>query len=175
MASQAERDHFQYLRKETRLRVERSCVGEMEREVHAILGPVGVEERLSRQVADSLLALEDEQAAVEAHRQQTLTAPTPATWFPFWRKEAKDDNESGLRWMEDVGLTAFLLKFGEGLGKYHESAVLPRLTPEKRRFRMLECTFPPLRSVWGTSSVALYLSCPTFSSTKLQLRSFIPA
>ena len=89
----------------------------MEREVHAVLGPVGVEEKLSRQVADSLLLLEDEQAAAEEHVQrQALTVPTPMPWFQFWRREAKNDSEAGLRWSEDVGLTAFLLKFGEGLG-----------------------------------------------------------
>lgn len=121
VASQAERDHFRYLRKETRLRVKRSCAGEMEREVHAVLGPVGVEEKLSRQVADSLLLLEDEQVAAEEH--QTLAAPTPVPWFQLWRREAKNDNESGLRWSEDVGLTAFLLKFGQGLGKHSPRSV----------------------------------------------------
>ncbi|KAG8768932.1 hypothetical protein FRC12_005266, partial [Ceratobasidium sp. 428] len=40
LASQAERDHFRYLRRTTRDRVLRSCSGEMEREVHAVLGPV---------------------------------------------------------------------------------------------------------------------------------------
>jgi hypothetical protein len=88
----------------------------MEREVHAVLGPVGVEEKLSRQIADSLLVLEDEQAATEEHAQQALAVPTPTPWFKSWRREAKNDNEAGLRWSEDVGLTAFLLKFGEGLG-----------------------------------------------------------
>ena len=51
LASQAERDHYRYLRKVTAARVIRSCDGEMEREVHAVLGPVGVEEKVSRQVA----------------------------------------------------------------------------------------------------------------------------
>lgn len=116
VASQAERDHFRYLRTHTRARVLRSCSGEMEREVHAVLGPVGIDEKLSRQVADSLLALEDEQAA------RALTSPTTGgerkSWFGSWsRKGAQSDGESGLRWSEDVGLTAFLLKFGEGLGE----------------------------------------------------------
>ena len=115
MASQAERDHFRYLRKETRLRVKRSCAGEMEREVHAVLGPVGVEERLSRQVADSLLLFENGLGAVE-EQQQAPTAPTLTPWFQFWRRGAKNDGEAGLQWSEDIGLTAFLLKFGEGLG-----------------------------------------------------------
>jgi VIT1/CCC1 family predicted Fe2+/Mn2+ transporter len=80
LASQAELDHFHYLRKQTHARVLRSCDGEMEREVHAILGPLGVKEALSRLVAEDL---------VEAGES-----------------EKNDPN---------VGLTAFLLKFGEGM------------------------------------------------------------
>ncbi|KAF8327577.1 VIT family-domain-containing protein [Cantharellus anzutake] len=94
LASQAERDHFYYLRKRTRHRVQRSCAGEMEREVHTVLGPVGVNEKISRQLADDLLALED---------QQTREAIEYARTHP----------ESV--WNSDVGLTAFLLKFGEGM------------------------------------------------------------
>lgn len=36
-------------------RVSRSCAGQMEREVHEVLGPVGVSEKVSRQVACDLL------------------------------------------------------------------------------------------------------------------------
>lgn len=99
LASQAELDHFHYLRKQTHARVLRSCDGEMEREVHAILGPLGVKEALSRLVAEELLEVEDEACgAVEGVVTQTdiETGPT----------EKRDPN---------VGLTAFLLKFGEGM------------------------------------------------------------
>lgn len=115
MASQAERDHFRYLRRETRLRVQRSCAGEMEREVHAILGPVGVDEKIGRQVADALLALEDDLVAAEEHHPSSSSKSWVDSVVP-WR-QSKGDAESGLKFSEDVGLTAFLLKFGEGLGR----------------------------------------------------------
>jgi hypothetical protein len=70
----------------------------MEREVHAVLGPVGVDERLSRQVADCLRKVEVDSGGLGA-----LSGPP-------------SEEEGALRWSKDVGLTAFLLKFGEGLG-----------------------------------------------------------
>ncbi|KAH9971784.1 membrane fraction protein [Russula vinacea] len=94
LASQAERDHHRYLRRTTRARVKRSCDGEMEREVHAILGPVGVDESVSRQVALRLLEVE---AGVDGGSNGH--APT--------------DAENGLKWSQSVGVTEFLLKFGE--------------------------------------------------------------
>ncbi|KAF9078325.1 VIT family-domain-containing protein [Rhodocollybia butyracea] len=89
LASQAERDHFRFLRKQTSARVTLSCSGEMEREVEEILGPLGVDEKACRIVAESLRKAGTENANhTEAHK---------------------------LRWSNDVGLTAFLLKFGEGM------------------------------------------------------------
>jgi vacuolar iron transporter family protein len=96
LASQSERDHYRYLRRTTRARVVRSCSGEMEREVHAVLGPLGLDEALSRRVADALLKVEED-AGSEG------VAPVSA------------DQEGGLRWAKDVGISAFLLKFAEGL------------------------------------------------------------
>ncbi|KAI6119870.1 VIT family-domain-containing protein [Pisolithus croceorrhizus] len=92
LASQAERDHHRFLKRHISARVQRNCDGEMEREVYAILGPVGVDEHTSQAVTRSLLAAEREgtEGPVDEERQQ-------------------------LRWKDDVGLTAFLLKFGEGL------------------------------------------------------------
>ena len=71
----------------------------MEREVHAILGPLGVEEKLSRQIAQNLREVEASAAGEIANGPPSL-----------------EDGGDGLRWSEDVGLSAFLLKFGEGLG-----------------------------------------------------------
>jgi vacuolar iron transporter family protein len=99
LASQAERDHYRYLRRTTKARVKRSCDGEMEREVHAVLGPVGVNQNVSRQVAHSLREVES------SMDQSNGQATAPAT-----------DTERGLRWSHSVGITEFLLKFGEGLG-----------------------------------------------------------
>jgi VIT family len=99
LASQAERDHHRYLRRTTRARVKRSCDGEMEREVHAILGPVGVDQSVSRQVALGLLE-------VEAGADGSGNGYTPT------------DAEHGLKWSQSVGVTEFLLRFGEGLGAH---------------------------------------------------------
>lgn len=67
----------------------------MEREVHEILGPLGVKEALSRLVAEDLLEKEDEACvAVESSDEERGAT------------EKSDPN---------IGLTAFLLKFGEGM------------------------------------------------------------
>ncbi|KIM82888.1 hypothetical protein PILCRDRAFT_784928 [Piloderma croceum F 1598] len=85
LASQAERNHYQFLQRTIR-------------EVHAILGPVGVDKKLSRAVAENLRNVEIEGNGVGANG-------------------GNGDVEEGfiLRWSKDVGLTVFLLKFGEGL------------------------------------------------------------
>ncbi|KZP21325.1 membrane fraction protein [Athelia psychrophila] len=90
LASQAERDHYQFMQRTTAARVQRSCAGEMEREVHAVLGPIGVDEKVSRAVALNLRTVEDTSGG---------------------------DQEEGraLRWSKEAGLTPFLLKFSEGI------------------------------------------------------------
>ena len=109
LASQAERDHYRYLRKVTAARVLRSCDGEMEREVHAVLGPVGVDEKVSRQVASCL-------RDVEFSSQGEGPARHPSNHRASTASDATLMEEgSELRWSGDFGLTAFLLKFGEGL------------------------------------------------------------
>jgi vacuolar iron transporter family protein len=97
LASQAERDHYRYLRRTTTSRVLRSCDGEMQREVHSILGPLGVNQELSTLVANALLQVEED------------------THGSGGGDERASEEESGLRWSKEVGLSAFLLKFGEGL------------------------------------------------------------
>ncbi|GFZ46796.1 hypothetical protein JCM24511_04016 [Saitozyma sp. JCM 24511] len=132
LASQAELDHFHYLRKQTQARVLRSCAGEMEREVHSILGPLGVKEALSRLVADDLRSVEDDlfdrphgttegsEGVVEAGAVAGSSS-TKKSWWPSWSKKTGaialgDDEEGGVpKGNEEMGLTAFLLKFGEGM------------------------------------------------------------
>lgn len=98
LASQAERDHYRYLRHHTAQRVYHSCAGEMEREVTEVLGPVGVDEKTCQAVAQSLREVEGEDG--------------------FLSSETSTDEENAkLRWNKEVGLTAFLLKFGQGMGK----------------------------------------------------------
>lgn len=104
LASQAERDHYRYLRKVTAARVVRSCSGEMEREVHAVLGPIGVDERTSRMVANCLRNVEVDSTDADGHAGEASSTRSVST-----------DAEAGLRWSSSVGLSAFLLKFGEGL------------------------------------------------------------
>ncbi|KAF8266894.1 VIT family-domain-containing protein [Lactarius quietus] len=98
LASQAERDHHRFLRRTTKARVLRSCDGEMEREVHAVLGAVGVDQKVSRQVAHNLLEVESVVEHGNGDGDGGLV-----------------DEENGLRWSQSVGITEFLLKFGEGI------------------------------------------------------------
>lgn len=101
LASQAERDHFRYLRYHTAARVSRSCMGEMEREVQGVLGPLGVDQTTCRSVAKCLKDAEGDGEGDDVGRGGSL-----------------DEEEGSLRWSKDMGLTAFLLKFGEGLGMH---------------------------------------------------------
>ncbi|KAJ7485913.1 VIT family-domain-containing protein [Mycena latifolia] len=94
LASQAERDHYRFLRSTTSARVQRSCDSEMEREVAEVLAPVGVDDATCRAVARCLRNVE-----VPAHNHPNDLESAPVT----------------LRWSKEVGLTPFLLKFGEGL------------------------------------------------------------
>ncbi|KAF7798139.1 hypothetical protein EIP86_009355 [Pleurotus ostreatoroseus] len=106
LASQAERDHYRFQRKATSARVLRCCEGEMEREVHAVLGPIGVDKATSNLVTRNLRAVEmevREEGAVEGQARRGESEATLA------------EEGGALRWSESVGLTAFLLKFGEGL------------------------------------------------------------
>ncbi|KDR76604.1 hypothetical protein GALMADRAFT_267633 [Galerina marginata CBS 339.88] len=99
LASQAERDHYRYLRHKTAERVHNSCAGEMEREVSEVLGPVGVDNNTSHAVAKRLLEVEDDGtgSAGLADRRADL--------------ESSKKTQSA----KEVGLTTFLLKFGQGL------------------------------------------------------------
>ncbi|KAK7042196.1 VIT family-domain-containing protein [Favolaschia claudopus] len=97
LASQAERDHYRFLRDTTAARVVRSCDGEMEREVAEVLAPIGVDERTCRAVARCLREVE-----------VPNSSSNPITTHDL------ESNDS-LRWSKEVGLTPFLLKFGAGL------------------------------------------------------------
>jgi hypothetical protein len=136
LASQSERDHYRFLRHHTAARVVRSCVGELEREVYAVLGPVGVDEKASRAVAKCLrdVELSNDGASLE-------------------RESGGIDQEHGeLRWKNDVGLTAFLMKFGEGKGSSYQNAVVDSvsLTRVQRKFLQVDYIFQPSPSAWVT-------------------------
>ena len=122
LASQAELDHFHYLRKQTAARVLRSCSGEMEREVHSILGPLGVNEALSRLVAEDLRQVEEDvwgdraEGTIDGTEGIVSASSGGAKKAqPGWKQNGE---EGGQGPTEDMGMTAFLLKFGEGLGGF---------------------------------------------------------
>lgn len=98
LASQAERDYYRYQQRSTAARVKRSCDGEIEREITQVLAPVGVDEKICRSVAKCLRDLELES---EGHGSDSRPLTT---------------EDGGLKWSKDVGVTAFLIKFGDGLG-----------------------------------------------------------
>lgn len=104
LASQAERDHYRYLHNQTAMRVKRSCAGEMEREVVEVLGPVGVDDKACRAVAQCL-------REVEVNEEGD----------GFLSSSNNDAENPELKWSKDVGLTAFLLRFGQGLGTFNFS------------------------------------------------------
>lgn len=134
LASQAERDHFQFQERSTAARVQRSCSGEMEREVYAVLGPIGVDEKLSIAVAKCLKDVESASGGAGANGG---------------RGDAEEG--SALRWSKEVGLTPFLLKFGEGLRmslkivftllRISDESVFP-LLPQKRTYPCVAATCP---------------------------------
>ncbi|KIR54013.1 membrane fraction protein [Cryptococcus gattii Ru294] len=124
LASQAELDHFHYLRRQTQARVLRSCAGEMEREIHSILGPLGVKEPLSRLVAEDLRSVEDEiygppgAQGSEGFMQGTdvVSESGNKKWGLLnWRIKKTEEEDGGVCGNQEMGMTAFLLKFGEGM------------------------------------------------------------
>lgn len=86
LSAKAERDHYLYMLKHTKDRVHRSCAGEMEREVISILAPFGTKESDCARVAQGLREVEESHLVLH------------------------HGTSSG-----DTGLSAFLLRFGQGL------------------------------------------------------------
>ncbi|ORX39611.1 VIT family-domain-containing protein [Kockovaella imperatae] len=134
LASQAELDHYKYLQRQTHARVVRSCAAQMEREVHELLGPYGIKEVTSRLIVDQLAGLE---GGGREHRSPknsmgiegvyTPAPPLPLAPSPPPRRNisrfnfqalfrSNDTAETGsIGPSEDIGLTPFLVKFGEGM------------------------------------------------------------
>ncbi len=110
--------------------MQRSCASELEREVYAVLGSVGASEKISRQLADDLLSLEDRGIAeVDEAAEYARIGETTSRKKSWWRLgSSRQDTERGPVWNEEVGLSAFLLKFGEGLGESFMSLILPQIS-----------------------------------------------
>lgn len=101
----------------------------MEREVHALLGPLGVKEELSRLVCQDLRAIEDKSYDPSANAgltdgvERAIRLPDEnedvksGGWWR-WRRTQVTEEDAGVKGdaSDEMGLTAFLLKFGEGLG-----------------------------------------------------------
>ncbi|KAL1407815.1 Protein ccc1 [Vanrija albida] len=100
LASKAELDHYRYLAAQTHANAARACDSELERKVSAILGPVGVGARATRAVYAELRASEGAEEGGE------LPPAGRTRLLGVFRRPAD---------ARRTGLTAFLLKFGEGL------------------------------------------------------------
>jgi hypothetical protein len=88
----------------------------MEREVHSILGPIGVKEGLSRLIANDLRTVEE-----DALESTTRPSSSSGSWWKIWKRDGgiRLEEEGGKPATDagEMGLTAFLLKFGEGMGE----------------------------------------------------------
>ena len=96
-------------------------------EVHEVLGPIGLDESISRTVAAALLRVESEANHNSSDGTVDPAQESMSRWLlrclarqPKSSKHIDDPNHQ-LRWAKDVGITAFLLKFGEGLEEVPES------------------------------------------------------
>jgi hypothetical protein len=126
VASRAELDHYHYLRRQTAARVLRSCSAELQREVHSILGPLGVNPQLSRLISNDLQEAESSLrgtsvAGTNSAEGVELSTRNEHSGSKSTSKmkrivESKENGGSPDSW--EQGLTPFLLRFGEGLGKF---------------------------------------------------------
>jgi VIT1/CCC1 family predicted Fe2+/Mn2+ transporter len=119
VATQAERDSYNFLQQQTAFRVAQSCAGELEREVDEILGPIGVPVELSRQVANALHREEMKALHIEGPSSPNMLTTTDGQTVTLNRDGQLTTLENGsteqLKFQSTVGLTPFLLKFGEGM------------------------------------------------------------
>lgn len=123
LSAQAELSHFNFVQKQTAVRVAQSCFGEMEREVCEILEPFGVPLEVGAMVAAKLQRVEVRDSQLRAEEESAndnagLPFPVSSTAPPAPPTRRSD----GLIGPER-GLTPFLLRMGEGLEKIEESRV----------------------------------------------------
>lgn len=117
----APEDHYRYLLNATRRRIKRSCAGEIEREVTEVLGTVGLDESGCRRVAHSLMKVEQAQDANGDFKDTREDGLFTSLLHHIARRSRrtsfdteKSTTSSQATATGDVGLTAFLMKFGEG-------------------------------------------------------------
>jgi hypothetical protein len=106
----------------------------MEREVHAILGPLGVKEGLSRLIANDLREVEDAELEEQSKRSGGASSQSSKrSWWKWGKKEGgiklTEEEEGGSQAADpgEMGLTPFLLKFGEGMGEFSFRSIRPYL------------------------------------------------
>ena len=101
--------------------MKRSCMGEIEREVSEVLGTVGLDQSACRKVAYSLSKVEEVQRQEESTQpgfgKSLADAVARRPWKAWSANTSLSDTEkagsSRSSQGGDVGLTAFLLRFGE--------------------------------------------------------------
>jgi VIT1/CCC1 family predicted Fe2+/Mn2+ transporter len=101
----------------------------MEREVSAILSPLGLEDSLSRRVAGALLQVEATLPAPAPHPSITQQILKAVGRRPRFSSGTEPDERAALlpkadEADDDKGLTAFLLKFGEGMEEVGDGRLL---------------------------------------------------
>lgn len=77
--------------------------------MHAVLQPLGVDEKISVEVATCLRRVEDRLQDSEGSPQTGRNSESGGAGAAL-------ESAGGLTWSKDVGVTAFMLRFGEGLG-----------------------------------------------------------
>jgi hypothetical protein len=86
----------------------------MEREVHDILGPLGVKESRSRLITENLREVEE-----DLRRGSSSSVEAKKTLRQRLKVCGRGAEEEGAQQeSNDMGLAAFLLKFGEGMGTF---------------------------------------------------------
>ncbi|KAH9822345.1 VIT family-domain-containing protein [Melampsora americana] len=122
LASEAERDQFRYMQRKIRARVARSTPQQMETKVDEIMAPMGIRSDISSAIAYDLLQIESqiELVPTEPHRKglwKKCTDMLSKRREPYKSILDPEEAENGLSsesGLDDAGMTAFLLKFGEG-------------------------------------------------------------
>jgi VIT1/CCC1 family predicted Fe2+/Mn2+ transporter len=102
LAAKAEQDTFRHRYTEITNRLHIACDSELDREVHEILGPLGLQENVSRVVSRALASAQE-----EAELRSETSSQVKAGRSLFGR--------FGSRSVPKEGTAAFLLKLGEGM------------------------------------------------------------
>lgn len=122
LASEAERDQFRYMQRKIRARVARSTPQQMETKVDEILAPMGIRSDISSAIAYDLLQIESQIEMIPTgppriglwNRCTNILSKRRESYKSISSPEEVENGSSSEAGLEDAGLTAFLLKFGEG-------------------------------------------------------------